>query len=170
MKKISFFLLSIGIFLIQSCKKEEIGSTATEKMSGEWSVRADALNSDGSLFAEDVYELGHFLLSTYNTADDNTSQMWLDDSDNFWKFKGKVNIDYASLAFSGENVQNVSYDSKFTVLNGKILKGLAHTPSGMVADSIVFEIRFDDEDPATPFDRYRITGYRYTGFVADEDH
>lgn len=170
MKKISFLLLFTGLFMMQSCKKDEIGATATEKMAGEWSVRADALKADGTLFDEDVYGLGQFLLTTYNLSENNTSQMWIDDGGNFWEFKGKVNIDYATLSFSGSDVQNVSYDSKFTITNGKILKDLAKTPSGMAADSIVFEVKFDDDDANLPFDRYRVTGFRYTGFVADEDH
>lgn len=173
MKKIFFLGLSI-LLSLQACKKDDIGGTATEKMAGEWFVTADALLADGTLKEHDIYGLGHFLLATYNVVDNSTTHMWVDDNANFWSFKGKVNIDLNSLTYSGDNIQNVSAegdDIKFTISNGKILKGAAKTPSGMPADSIVFEVKFSDDDPiGNGFDRYRITGYRYTGFVNDEDH
>lgn len=173
MKKI-VLLFSLAMFVFQSCKKDEIGGTATEKVAGEWSVTADALKADGSLVEKDVYGLGHFLIGTYNTVENSGNLMWIDDYTNFWKFKGQVNVDLNSSTFSGANIQNASTsgdDIKFTITNGKILKGAAKTPSGMPADSIVFEVKFSDDDPvANGFDRYRITGYRYTGLVNDEDH
>ena len=47
--------------------------------------------------------------------------------------------------------------------------GAATTPSGMPADSIVFIVTFDDDDYPEAFGYYgyRVSGYRYTGFAAD---
>ncbi|WP_293887643.1 MULTISPECIES: lipid-binding protein [unclassified Sphingobacterium] len=168
MKKI-FYIIGFCFLTFQSCKKDEVEGTATQKLAGEWYVTADALKADGSLFEKDVYGLGHFMLATYNTESNDASKIWIEDRGNFWDFKGIINGDVNALTFSGEDVQNVSYDSKFTVTNGKILKAAATTPSGMKADSVVFEIKFDDDDPAgNGFDRYRITGYRYTGLANDD--
>jgi hypothetical protein len=48
----------------------------------------------------------------------------------------------------------------------------ATTPSGMPADSIVFYVQFTDDDlsyqEAYGYTRYKVSGYRYTGFTADE--
>ena len=63
----------------------------------------------------------------------------------------------------------LAYDSKLTITNGKILPGAATTPSGMPADSIVFNVTFNDDTYPTDygFDSYRVAGYRYTGFTKD---
>jgi len=176
-----FFIVFLLIAVCTvSCKKDDIGGTATQELSGEWFVTADALNADGSLIEKDIYGIGHFLVGTYNVSGNTSDAIFIDDYENFWAFKGKVNADLGTATFSGSDVEN-EYPTDldpdpdvedliyvpFTVTNGKILKGAATTPSGMPADSIVFEVKFDDD---TSFDRYRITGYRYTGFVDDEDH
>lgn len=60
---------------------------------------------------------------------------------------------------------NTSYECTVTIDGGKVLEGAATTPSGAKADSIVFYVSFsDDEDPGT---KYKVSGYRYTGFSAD---
>lgn len=171
MKKILLMFVAV-VTLFQSCKKDEVDGTATRPAAGEWFVTADAIKEDGSLVAKDVYGLGHFIIASYNTSENSSSKMFLDDSGNFWDFKGVVNLDINNLTFSADNIANNSGDPiTFDVTNGKILKGAATTPSGVAADSIVFEIKFsDDDDPSeTGFDKYRITGYRYTGLVNDED-
>lgn len=172
MKKF-FILILLAFVVFQSCKKDDIGGTATEAAAGEWFVTADAIKADGSIFEEDLFGLGHFLLATYNTSDNSTDKLWIDDNKNFWEFKGVTKVDVNALTFSGDNVNNVSIAGEtFTITNGKILKGAATTPSGMPADSIVFEVKFsDDTYPAKyGYDRYRIGGYRYTGLTNDEDH
>jgi hypothetical protein len=95
--------------------------------------------------------------------------MWINDNANFWDFKNKINVDLKNLTFSVSNAQNEAYDSKVTIEDGKILLGAATTPSGMPADSIVFIVTFDDDDYPEAFGYYgyRVSGYRYTGFAAD---
>lgn len=166
-------LLSVLIF--QSCKKDDIGGTATENAAGEWYVTANAIKADGTLFEEDLFGIGHFHFNTYNLSSNSIDKMWVDDNGNFWDFKGVVNLDINALKFSGDNIKNASAtgdDITFTITNAQILKGAAKTPSGMPADSIVLDIKFsDDTYPAQyGYDRYRVEGYRYTGFVNDEDH
>ena len=166
MKKI-ILLFSLALFVFQSCKKDDIGGTATEKLSGEWFVTADLLDNSGSVVEKDVYGIGHFLIGTYNVVSNTTDQIWVDDYDNFWAFKGKVAADLNTSTFSGSNIQNASEagdDITFDITNGLILKGAAKTPSGMAADSISFDVKFSDDT-----DTYRITGYRYSGLAGDED-
>ena len=47
----------------------------------------------------------------------------------------------------------------------KILEGAALTPSGMPADSIVYMIQFDDDPDGLT---YKVSGFRRTGFPADD--
>lgn len=169
MKKIIFLsTLITGIFLI-SCEKDEIGGTVTESMAGEWYVTADAMNADGSTYGEDLFEIGHFLIATYNTTANNGSEIWVDDCKNFWDFKVKAKTDLSTLTFSVTDAENEYYDCQVTVFDGKILSEAATTPSGMPADSIIFKITFSDDTYTTDygFDHYKISGYRYTGFIND---
>jgi len=172
MKKLLLYtaILACSLLIITSCKKDEIGGTATESMAGEWYVTADAVDADGNIVYEDFFGLGHFHLDTYNTASNSTTQMWINDNSNFWDFKNKINIDLNAMTFQATDVQNEAYDSKLTITNGKILYGAATTPSGMPADSIVFNVTFNDDTYPSDygFDSYRVAGFRYTGFTADE--
>lgn len=172
MKKLLLYttILACSLLVVTSCEKEEIGGTAAESMAGEWYVTADAVDASGNLVYEDFFGIGHFHLDTYNTASNSTAQMWVSDNGNFWDFKNKINIDLNAMTFQASDAQNEAYDSKLTITNGKILYGAATTPSGMPADSIVFNVTFNDDTyPADyGFDSYRIAGFRYTGFTADE--
>jgi hypothetical protein len=162
--------VAIAAFLI-SCEKEEIGGTATEKVAGEWYVTADAADANGEIAIEDFFGIGHFNILTYNTGKNVPTELWLDDSGNFWEFKVMVDLDYGARLFSSKDfVDNHAYESKVKISGGKILYGAATTPSGMPADSIVFYVSFDDDDyPANyGYENYRISGYRYTGLAGDE--
>ena len=99
---------------------------------------------------------------TYNTADNSMNQMWLDDNSEFWAFKMKVDVDYQARTFS---CPEKDYDADGTgtavVTGGKILEGAAKNLHGMPNDSIVFNIKFSDDDDNSTF---RLSGQRYTGF------
>ncbi len=167
-------ILAIGALFTTSCEKDEIGGTATESMAGEWYVKVDAVDSEGNIVYDDPYGMGYFHLDTYNTSSNSTTEMWIDDLTNFWYFKNKVNIDLKSMTFEVDDAANEYYDMTSTIMNGKILYDMATTPSGSVADSIVFEIVFSDDDYTDPnsgsylFAAYRIAGFRYTGLTNDD--
>jgi len=178
MKKILFLIMGVGV-LFTSCKKDEVGNTATVKVAGEWSVTADAANADGSVIedGEDFFGIGNFNIITYNTENNVPTEMWVDDEGNFWGFKAIADLNYDAATFSTKDfVDNYGADAdetpgaKVKIINGKILYGAAKTPSGMPADSIVFYVSFDD-DPypaAYGYDCYKISGYRYTGLANDD--
>lgn len=173
MNKRIFAGILIMAFVIPftGCEKDEIGGVATEKMAGEWYVVADAVDAEGNVVFEDadLFGIGYFHLDTYNTSSNSLTEMWINDNANFWDFKARINIDFEAMTFAAANVDNQAYESKVTIENGKILLGAATTPSGMPADSIVFTVTFDD-DPypeAYEYYGYRVSGYRYTGFEAD---
>ena len=173
MRKLNIFILLSALGLsIASCKKEDIGGTNGEKTAGEWYVTVVGIDGGGNVVLEDaeLFNIGHFHLDTYNTVANDATEMWIDDGGNFWEFKGKISVDPNALTFSGTDVENQYYESKFSVSDGKIIIGAAITPSGMPADSIVFDVAFDDDTnlPIGDATSYRITGYRYTGLPADD--
>ena len=173
MKK-SIYLLMMGAALsLASCDKEDVGGTATEAMAGEWYVYVTCVDDDGSTVYEDdeFFGLGNFHLLTYNTSSNVADKMWVNDLGNFWDFAVKVDCDLNTLTFTSNGyVENNSYDCNVEISDGKIIYDAATTPSGMPADSIEFYVAFDDDPyPAYyGFAKYKISGYRYTGFDADE--
>ena len=75
-------------------------------------------------------------------------------------------MNYATRTFSTTGfVDNVTYESKVKITDGKILEGAALTPSGMPADSIVYMIQFDDDPDGLT---YKVSGFSRTGFPADD--
>jgi len=160
MKKIFYFMiLGLGVALFSSCEKDlEIGGTATEQMAGDWYVQYSA-------DPEHAPSGDYYYFTTYNTASNVPTEMFLDGMETFWQFKGKVNVDLSTLSFSADNVQNEYYDSQFTVLNGKILKGAATAPGSKAkTDSIYFQVKFSDDDDGLT---YTLSGYKKTGFLED---
>jgi hypothetical protein len=175
MKKTVLYTIALAATLfIAACEKEDIGGAASEAMAGEWYVTAAAIDGNGDVVDEDFFGIGRFHLDTYNTASNGTTEMWIDDNTNFWEFKIKIKIDLAAKTFQATDVPNEYYsdpeDCLVTISNGKILPGAATTPGKMPADSIVFNVSFsDDPYPAAyGYAEYRISGYRYTGFVNDD--
>ena len=75
-------VILLSIFLIStfiSCDEggdPDAGATSTVKMAGDWFVQWDGQG-------------GYYLITTYNTAADNGTEMWIDDNHNFWDFKAK---------------------------------------------------------------------------------
>ena len=163
MKKVLYLATLLLCMAFTACEKEEIGGTAAESLAGEWYVQANMLDDDGSVI-EDPYGLGRFHILTYNTSANNPSEIWIDDSKNFWDFKVKAAGDINSLTFSASNVQNVSYDCTLNITNGKIIKNGGFQNNGSPADYITMDIEFSD-DPGTI---YRLEGVRYSGLVEND--
>lgn len=156
MKKIQFFAFAVVILFLTSCKKDfNPGTTNTAKASNGWWC---TFTQGG----QDIYGIGYFFLSTYNTAS-NTDSIWIDDLENSWQFKCKAKIDPATLTFSATNAQNEYYDITVNITDGKILPGAGHSVSGNKTDSIYMKINFSD-DP----DTYEIAGTARTGFIEDD--
>ncbi|WP_214227209.1 lipid-binding protein [Pedobacter sp. B4-66] len=165
MKK-HIYILALLLITLSACKKDEVvGGTAVQDVSGEWWLQVQVVDQEGEII-EDYSDEAYTGWSTYNTADNSNTQMWFDDGGNYWVVKGKVNINLANKTFSGENIQNESYDSKFTITNGKILVGAAIGPvSKAVTDSISYTATFDDDDNNFI---YHFKGYRRTKFSGDD--
>jgi len=166
MKKYLILLVAAIAFSFTGCQKDtEPGGTSVQDMAGEWWVTAEYQDAGEWVDAG----VGHFKLSTYNTAANLSTEMWVNDHGSFWNFKSVVKVDYTAKTFlTTDSVTTNSVSSpteKVLITAGKVLKGAAKTPSNVAADSIVFSAVFnDDSGPIV----YKISGFRRTGFPADD--
>lgn len=167
MKKYLIILSVVLTFFFAGCQKAtEPGGTAVQNMAGEWWVTCTY--QEAGVWT-DVGK-GHVLFTTYNTAANKATEMWVNDNANFWKkgFYSIVNVDYLASTLSTKDSVSTNSASlpneKVLVTNGKILKNAAKTPSGVAADSIVLFVAFNDDSKHLV---YKIAGFRRTGFPAD---
>ncbi len=154
--KIIFFIL-LSTVLTSSCsKKPDFENTATYKMAGEWFVK---------FYEGGAAVTNYHKIISYNTADPNSNQVWVDDLD-FQPFKAKFDIDYANLAFkAAAGVPNLAgTGNTIKVLEGKVLPGAGHSKTGVVVDSFYIKLEFSEE-PGTIYD---VKGHQRTGFAEDE--
>lgn len=156
MKKNIFYLL-IAILVFVSCdEKEEWDqiNSSTVEVAGEWWIN----------YVDGDYESGYTKLITFNTSADNGQEFWISDEHNFWEYKVKCPVDVSNLTFSGSNLENNEYPVTISVMDGKIIKDGALSTSGVVTDSIYFQIEFGDDAGTI----YTASGWRKTGFLEDE--
>ena len=178
MKKALFFLTILSL-VVFSCEKYPVDNTATVDLAGQWYVIYNCIDAQGNVIEgfED-FNGGYSMALTFNTSSNTKDSIWVSDSKdmNLLGYQVKVPCNLENLTFGSENESLNVYGpsdvvgEKAIVKNGKILKGAAKTPSGMPADSIYFEVKLLDDYYAARYgyDAYQVTGYRYTGFAADE--
>lgn len=182
MKKFYLAIMALATLTFASCEKDPAGGTAVEALAGQWYVQVDGYDTVGDSVVIEDFNGGHRLLLTYNDSKNSVNKLYVNDLQGFWDFIVLVDCDLNTLTFGSKNeVPNESYDCNVTLTNGKIVKGGTKTPSGAVADYIQFDINFDDDDLAQygmpgvsygdyyGFNVYRVSGWRYTGLVADDD-
>lgn len=154
--RISVLLILVGL----SCTKklEDPGATQTVAMSNEWWV---------TLKAGGVDQLGaHVLFATYNTSQNVTDSLWLDDLKNGYQFKCKVLADPKKLSFlTTDSAQNGYYDVRVHIANGKVIpNGGKGKSTGSVVDSIYMEATFGDD----PVNTYIISGVARSRWAQDD--
>lgn len=157
MKKYLICILVLFGAVISSCDKkaefEQINSQVMEA-SGEWWIK----------FSKAGYETGYLKVLTFNTASDDGKEIWISDEGNWKNMKFKCPVDILSLTFAGTNLTNTSSTNKIIIKNGKIVEDGGLSTSGVVTDSITFEIEFSNEPGVV----YKAVGTRKTGFLEDE--
>jgi hypothetical protein len=151
-----FFFLAAALVMSACTKKPDVGATSTVNMSGAWWIK---------YYTSNTALTGYVKLNTYNTADPNSGQVWVDDG-GIWPFKSKFDVDYPNLTFKPmASTPNTEITGKTVkVIEGKILKDAAHSLTGHPVDSIYLKLEFSD-DPGTV---YEVKGHYDTGFF--EDH
>lgn len=164
MKKYLYIMITALAFISLSCDKDDTdpGRTSVEEMAGDWWVTYEY--EDNGVWHDSG--VGHQRFTTYNTAANSDSEMWINDGAHFWDFSGIVAVDYTKKTFTSNGmIDNASYESQFEITDGKVLKDGAITPSGQPADSIVFYVKFDDD---TDNILWKVSGFRRSGFPADD--
>lgn len=121
MKKIIFF--AAALLALAACSKDEIGGTAMQSMAGQWYCTVDAVDENGTPIkqGEDYWGVGRTLVLTYNVADNNSTQMWVNilGIGNFAKdynnptypdydMVTKVNCDQSAMTFSATESANIA--------------------------------------------------------------
>ena len=158
LKKISYLFLSLALITtFISCDPEEsvadVSDIKIEALTGGWVV--------------DITRNGDFQsnisMDTYNTGANLSTEMWIDDQNNYYGLKTKVNLDLASKTFSSTNSDELYYGVTVTVSDGVITTGGATAPSGTVVDSISFSVVFSDD----PDGVWGFSGYKKTGQIGD---
>ena len=161
------YILMVGVFALSSCKKEEVGGTSVQDMANEWYVQMTVVDKATGEIIDDS-DKDYTTLATYNTADNASNVMWMDNSDSYnydFALKAKVNVDLANKTFSYTDADELYYGEKVTITNGKIVKDGAVGPSSKaVTDAISFDAEFS-QDPGTI---YRFNGYARTRFPGDD--
>ena len=157
-------LLAMSFTACEVETDEKPGGTNIEKMCGYWDVVWYAVDADGEIL--DEWTKG--TIFTYNTADNSTTKMWIDDQSTYYSFQFQCDINYAAKTFTAsERNYNAAGSGKTVLTNGKILEGVGKNIHGMPTDSIAFEISFDDDTYPDKygFDHYLVTGTKHSGFT-----
>jgi hypothetical protein len=150
-----------GIFtmtVLASCENDgyddyDLGTTPSVEMNGEWYINGS--DASGLLFE-------HAKHVTYDSNEGNNT-MYINDNKTGWYLKGKVVVDTKALTFSATAEPNLLDSGTFTITEGKILKGAAHSRAGNVTDSIYFKGVFSYQ----PTRVITFAGHKRTGFLED---
>ena len=171
------FILCLFLVVAASCetaKDYEMGFTPIYPLSGEWMVRF----TDTTVTPNTSDKL--FVMSTFNTADNSSNQMWIRlttalNADNASKnqaypgrLDGKINCDVTAKTFSGESVVNTYSTATtaltFTITGGTVITDGYDTATGGKSDKITFTIT----DSRKPGKTITVTGFRRTRWLDDE--
>jgi hypothetical protein len=142
-----------------SCTKKKLtlGATNTVAMSNEWWVTVTLNGQD--------WAGAHLPFSTYNTSENVSDSLWLDDLNKGYQFKVKVLADPKNETFTADSAQNESYDIRVHIANGKIIpNGGKGKSTGSIVDSIYMEASFGDD----PGDTYIISGVARSRWAQDD--
>lgn len=164
-QNIKILCLSL-LLIIAACSPNEgyedytVEKSSVSEMASDWWVIA--LEPDG---VTPAYGGNYVIVTTSNTADDNGSTMLIDDHQNWFEFRTKINANVSDLTFTSSDNIELYYDGEIQITNGSITRGSYTTPTGRTVDEIYFEVEVD-WDPGTV---YIFKGFKRTGFLEDED-
>lgn len=182
----SIFALIAMLVAFTSCEKDEVQHTATMEAAGEWHVTFAALDENGEVYDDDWFGDGVYNIATSNTAANVPNKMYIIDNVNsFVPYQVEVDLDLNNLTFKTTDAKNLygpgnyedifeedtPFGDKITITDGKIIKNGYTKPNGIKVDYIEFYISFSDDiipEMMGINTKYKVSGFRYTGFVEDE--
>ena len=167
------FILCLFLVVVASCetaKDYEMEFTPVYPLSGEWMVRFTDLS-----VAKPTS--GLFVMSTFNTADNSSSEMWIRVTSTSatpaniaysGRLTGKINCDVTAKTFNGENVVNTYSTATtaltFTITGGTVITDGYDTATGGKSDKITFTLT----DSRKPGKTITVEGFRRTRWMDDE--
>lgn len=172
----NLFILCFFLVFASGCetyKDYEMEFSPVYPLSGEWMVRF----TDPTVTPA---RSGLFVMSTFNTADNSSNQMWIRltsvltttnaEANQAYpgRLVGKINCDVAGKSFSGANVVNTYSTATsaltFTITNGTVITDGYDTATGGKSDKISFTIT----DSRKPGKTITVEGFRRTRWADDE--
>ncbi len=167
------FILCLFLVAAASCetaKDYEMQFSPVYPLSGEWLVRfTDTSVTPGTS--------GIFVMSTFNTADNSSNQMWIRVTSTSataaniaypGRITGKISCDVTAKTFSGANVVNTFSTATsaltFTITSGIVITDGYDTATGGKSDKITFTMT----DSRKPGKTITVSGFRRTRWLDDE--
>ena len=175
MKKLfsAIMITAAAMLGISSCSTEtdeSAGGTAVQDMAGNWEAVIDIIEIDqngDSIHYGDYYGFGPLTFYTYNTNDNRSDSLYIDDfaqllqlSSSLWGVKAKVGCNLSNFTISGTKVANIYEEGVTCTIKGRVFPDGATNLHGKPNDSICVDIEFSNDEGWI----YRYAGQRYTGF------
>ncbi len=168
----AYFRITICCFLLaaalgcETYKDYEIEYSPVYPLCGEWLVRFTDTSVTPNVTS------GLIVMSTFNTADNSISRMWIRTTSASsaypGRFTGKIDCNVESKSFSGSDALNTYYTSSpvptFTITEGVVVIDGYDTATGGKSDKITFTMTDSRKSGIT----YKITGFRRTRWSDDE--
>lgn len=180
MKIVRNIIIALTLLVAVSCETYDdykVEYTPIAPLAGEWIVTFTDLSVTPNV------KSNIFVLSTYNTADNSSTQMWvrclnhnlLGGTPPTGKFAGKISCNVPALTFSGADVDNYYVRTltttkptdiipTFTITEGSVVKDGFETITKGKADKISFKMTDSRVNGKT----YLVEGFRRTRWLADE--
>ena len=162
---IKIIILSLTL-VVASCSPNEgfedytVEKSSLSEVASDWWVIA--LEPDG---VTPAFGGDYVKVTTSNTSADDGSTMLIDDHQNWFEFRTKINMNLSDLTFTGTDNVELYYNGEILLANGSITKGSYVTESGTIVDEIYFEAEFDWFAGTT----FIFKGHQRTGFLEDEN-
>ncbi len=172
MKMKAFYKIAICCFLLaaasgcETYKDYEIEYSPVYPLCGEWLVRFTDTSVTPNVTS------GLIVMSTFNTADNSTTRMWIRTTSTSsaypGRFDGKIDCNVEGRTFSGSNALNTYYQTapvpSFTITDGIVIADGYDTATGGKSDKITFTMT----DTRKAGKTYKISGFRRTRWLDDE--
>jgi hypothetical protein len=170
--RFAFAIIALAIFAVSCEKDPTVEYSPIFPMSGEWKVIIKDASGNQLTYTNPTTGAvtSKWVIGTYNTADNSSSQMWIRQASTtlpqLGAFRGKINVDVTAKLFSGSNVVDLASTAgtTFSITNGSVVLNGADTPSNNKADKISFTFQTSKKPGVT----YTAEGYRRTLWPEDE--
>lgn len=155
------FILTVSF--LNSCdlaKDVKPTGTAVQDMAGDWFILQNNLTDgiNGTAWKRVV---------TYNTSANDNDTLWLNTRSALLSgtnFVAKVPVTISQLTYNATSDLKTTTTATVSILEGKVLKGVATTSGGNKSDSIFIKYSISNK----PGKEYSLSGYKRTGFLEDE--